>query len=189
MYKFPENKIPPYNLCKKDKKIIEASINLGRFLLSLPECNFRQKKDIKRMLHFLTRLPLAPPKDFNYDFGFDIFPEKSNKKEPLNRSWSIGVSGTYFEIFSIYTIVNYDTYRLQHNPNFDLDFSLKYQKDEGLRFLKINQYEYEHEFSWSLYPGNKNKPDYYNMETWISEVSNPKDLVKEGCYLEIDTST
>ena len=65
MYKFPENKIPPYNLCKKDKKIIEASINLGRFLLSLPECNFRQKKDIKRMLHFLTRLPLAPPKDFN----------------------------------------------------------------------------------------------------------------------------
>ena len=86
-----------YDIRPEDEKLIQAAIEFGEWLLRQSEATESQRAAITAMLNFLRNLPLAPPPDFNGEFGFRF--EPSYLDQGHIGSWMVSVCRGIFEIF------------------------------------------------------------------------------------------
>lgn len=155
-------------ISKQDNTLINATIKIGDWLLSLPEVGDLNGRKIKAIQQELKKLPIIHNATFSM-YGFSI--ERGDEHEGLVRGWDVSLE--YFA----------DDHERQGGLElFSSYISIPESTDEAVLAKKANNEVY---FHWPVADAGS-IISTEQRQLWIDDVSNPMQFWQPGDRLRIE---
>ena len=156
------------SISKQDRTLIDATIKLGDWLLTLPEVSELNGRKIKEIQQVLKKLPKISDAKFSM-YGFSI--ERGDEQEGLVRGWDVSIE--YFaddhdrqgglELFSSYIVIPEST-------------------DKSVLAAKAKNEVY---FHWPI-GGAGAVISSEQQKLWLSDIKNPTQYCQPGDRLRLE---